>query len=132
MTALKLVGNGSYWPFGSYDLSDLFTGDGEYAAAWIMVTFKSSTSTAGKPAAKANSAKPPLASIQNAPESRWLLCTTSEAANFYGSGEIQITPAGSLKIGRITMQRKGGDNGRESANMLQFKINPAELFERKK
>ncbi|MBX7261288.1 MAG: hypothetical protein K1X26_06545 [Chitinophagales bacterium] len=27
------------------------------------------------------------------------------------------------------MQRKGGDNGRETAKMLQFKINPAELFE---
>lgn len=27
------------------------------------------------------------------------------------------------------MQRKGGDGGRESAKMLQFKINPAELFD---
>ncbi|MCB0512553.1 MAG: hypothetical protein H6552_05360 [Chitinophagales bacterium] len=36
---------------------------------------------------------------------------------------------GNFKIGRITMQRKGGDNGRETAKMLQFKINPAELFE---
>ncbi len=27
------------------------------------------------------------------------------------------------------MQRKGGDAGRETANMLQFKINPAELIE---
>ena len=48
---------------------------------------------------------------------------------FYGEGPIVITRAGSLKIGRITMQRKGGDNGRESANMLQFKINPVDLFE---
>ena len=29
----------------------------------------------------------------------------------------------------ITMQRKSGDNGRETAKMLQFKINPAELFD---
>ncbi|CAM3968810.1 hypothetical protein [Campylobacter hepaticus] len=34
----------------------------------------------------------------------------------------------SLKIGKITMQGKGGDNGRISANMLQFKINSFELF----
>lgn len=27
------------------------------------------------------------------------------------------------------MQRKGGDGGRSSANMLQFKINPIKLFE---
>jgi R.HinP1I restriction endonuclease len=26
------------------------------------------------------------------------------------------------------MQRKGGDGGRETARMLQFKINPALLF----
>ena len=30
------------------------------------------------------------------------------------------------------MQRKGGDGGRKTSKMLQFKINPAELFEIKK
>ena len=39
-----------------------------------------------------------------------------------------MTPRGSLKIGRITVQRKGGDNGRKTANMLQFKIDPTEIF----
>jgi hypothetical protein len=29
------------------------------------------------------------------------------------------------------MQRKGGDAGRDTARMLQFKINPALLFEAK-
>jgi hypothetical protein len=29
------------------------------------------------------------------------------------------------------MQRKGGDNGRDTANMLQFKINPVQLFNAK-
>ena len=38
---------------------------------------------------------------------------------------------GSLKVGKITMQRKGGDAGRESAKMLQFKINPCLLFDAK-
>ena len=39
-------------------------------------------------------------------------------------GPVEITRQGNLKIGRITMQRKGGDGGRETAKMLQFKINP--------
>ena len=45
--------------------------------------------------------------------------------------DVEVTKAGNLKIGRITMQRKGGDNGRDTANMLQFKINPVQLFELK-
>jgi len=49
--------------------------------------------------------------------------------NQWTSGEVQITKTGNLKIGHITMQRKGGDNGRLTANMLQFKMNPVELFE---
>src|SRR5687767_4384249 len=48
-----------------------------------------------------------------------------------GEGPVTITRAGNLKIGRITMQRKGGDAGRESAKMLQFKINPVQLFDAK-
>lgn len=49
--------------------------------------------------------------------------------NHFGNGIIKITKQGNFKIGKITMQRKGGDNGRNTANMLQFKINPAELFD---
>ncbi|MCY2974602.1 MAG: type II restriction endonuclease [Planctomycetota bacterium] len=100
-------------------VSDLFQGDGEHAAGWFMVTLKSSDN------APASSKKIEL-------NPRWMLCSTKEAVAFFGSGEVQITPSGSLRIGRITMQRKGGDNGRESANMLQFKINPTELFEMRK
>ena len=40
-----------------------------------------------------------------------------------------MTPRGSIKIGKVTVQRKGGDNGRETANMLQFKLDPTELFD---
>ena len=43
--------------------------------------------------------------------------------------DIIITNRGNFKIGNITMQRKGGDGGRDTANMLQFKINPAALFD---
>jgi hypothetical protein len=48
--------------------------------------------------------------------------------NIFGSGEVLITKQGNLKIGKIGMQRKGGDGGRETAKMLQFKINPVELL----
>ncbi len=100
-------------------VSDLFEGDGEHSAVWFMVTFKSS-----------DNAPVSLGQIELNP--RWMLCSTKEVVAFFGNGEVQITPSGSLKIGRVTMQRKGGDNGRESANMLQFKINPAELLELRK
>jgi hypothetical protein len=59
---------------------------------------------------------------------RWMLKPMNYCINFFGGEEILITDRGNFKIGRITMQRKGGDGGRETANMLQFKINPAELF----
>jgi hypothetical protein len=84
---------------------DLFSGDGPHAAGWIMVALKSSETP------------------------RWVLRTDKETIRFFGEGKIEITSHGNLKIGRITMQRKGGDAGRESAKMLQFKINPALLFD---
>jgi hypothetical protein len=39
-----------------------------------------------------------------------------------------MSPKGSINIGRVGVQRKGGDNGRETANMLQFKLDPTSLF----
>jgi len=48
--------------------------------------------------------------------------------HYFDNGKVEISPRGSLKIGKITMQRKGGDGGRETANMLQFKLDPAEIF----
>jgi hypothetical protein len=38
-----------------------------------------------------------------------VLKSINEVMNFYGNGEVIISPQGSLKIGKITMQRKGGD-----------------------
>lgn len=49
--------------------------------------------------------------------------------NYFGNGKVEMTERGNFKIGKITMQRKGGDGGRNTANMLQFKLNPAELFD---
>ncbi len=85
-------------------VSDLFSGDGIHAAGWVMVALKSTD-------------KP-----------RWVLRTDAETIKFFGEGKIELTRNGNLKIGRITMQRKGGDAGRDTAKMLQFKINPALLF----
>ena len=86
-------------------VSDLFSGDGIHAAAWVMVALKSSD-------------KP-----------RWVLRTDADTIKFFSEGKVELTRNGNLKIGRITMQRKGGDGGRETAKMLQFKINPALLFD---
>jgi hypothetical protein len=88
-------------------VSDLFIGDGQFSAGWMMVALKSS------------------------PQPRWALRSIDHVVRYYSEGPVEITRQGNLKIGRITMQRKGGDGGRETANMLQFKINPALLFEGK-
>lgn len=45
--------------------------------------------------------------------------------NFFGSGEVRISPRGSLYIGKIIMQRKGGT---PDPTKIQFKIKPCELF----
>lgn len=88
-------------------VSDLFAGDGVHDADWVMVALKATD-------------KP-----------RWIIRSSADTIKFFGEGKVEITRNGNLKIGRITMQRKGGDAGRETAKMLQFKINPALLFEAK-
>jgi hypothetical protein len=85
-------------------VSDLFKGDGQFSAGWLMVALKSET-------------KP-----------RWVLRSIDYVIKFYSDGPVEITRNGNLKIGRITMQRKGGDGGRDTAKMLQFKINPVLTF----
>lgn len=85
-------------------VSDLLKGRGEFSADWVLVILK----------------------VNN--ESRWTLKSINEAMNIFGNGDVRITPQGSLKIGKIGMQRKGGDAGRDTSKMLQFKINPVELF----
>ncbi len=87
-------------------VSDLLKGRGEFSADWTLVILKLNG------------------------ESRWVLKSINHVMNVFGAGDIRITREGSLKIGKIGMQRKGGDGGRESAKMLQFKINPVELFEK--
>ena len=84
---------------------DIVKGRGKFAAEWILVAQK----------------------YENI--FRWTLKPINVAINHYSEGKVEITNRGNLKIGRITMQRKGGDAGRETANMLQFKVDPVELFD---
>lgn len=85
-------------------ICDLLRGRGPYSTEWILV-------------------------VQKTDNIRWILQPINKVINYYSKGEVFITPKGNLKIGKISMQRKGGDKGKKSANMLQFKINPAKLFE---
>ncbi len=59
-------------------------------------------------------------------ETRWTLRNIDSAVKEL-MGDIKITRRGNIKIGKITLQRKGGDNGRETAQMLQFKMRPFDL-----
>lgn len=84
-------------------LNDILKGRGQFASEWFLVILK----------------------LEDKIE--WVLKPINEVINFYG-GEVMFSPQGSLKIGKVTMQRKGGDGGRESAKMLQFKIDPCKLL----
>ncbi|MFA5804005.1 MAG: hypothetical protein WC879_05135 [Melioribacteraceae bacterium] len=86
-------------------ISDLLKGNDKYSANWFMVVWKISNENP-----------------------KWIIKDINFVLNFYGNGEVRITKQGSLCIGKIGMQRKGGDGGRPSSQMLQFKINPLELF----
>nr|WP_262906565.1 hypothetical protein [Tenacibaculum piscium] len=85
-------------------VSDILKGRGKFSAEWMLVAQKIDDSA------------------------RWVLKPMNYCLNFFGNGQIEITKRGNFKIGKITMQRKGGDGGRKTSQMLQFKINPAELF----
>lgn len=87
-------------------VSDLIKGRGIFSAGWMLVVLKLEDKT------------------------EWVLKSINHALNIFSEGEVAITKQGNLKIGKISMQRKGGDNGRETANMLQFKADPLELFDR--
>lgn len=85
-------------------VSDLLKGRGEFSADWTLVILKLNG------------------------ESCWVLKSINHVMNIFGAGDVRMTREGNLKIGKIGMQRKGGDGGRDTAKMLQFKINPVELF----
>lgn len=86
-------------------LSDIIKGRGQFSAEWILVAQR----------------------LNN--NARWILVNINQALQHYSEGEVRVSPRGSIYIGRVTVQRKGGDNGRDTANMLQFKLDPTQLFE---
>ncbi|MCQ2441229.1 MAG: type II restriction endonuclease [Clostridia bacterium] len=85
-------------------LSDIIKGRGKFSAEWILVAQKVD---------------------KNA---RWVLKNINYALQHYSTGDVCMSPRGSIVIGKVTVQRKGGDNGRDTAKMLQFKLDPSELF----
>jgi len=85
-------------------ITDILKGRGKFSAEWMLVILKLGD------------------------ELKWALEPINYVLNYFGNGDVKITPRGSIAIGKITIQRKGGDAGRQTANMLQFKINPAELI----
>lgn len=85
-------------------ISDVIRGRGRFAAEWTLVINKS------------NGYKCKLIAV-------------NEAISIYaGDCKVVFTKTGNIHLGNITLQRKGGDNGADSANMLQFKANPMILF----
>ena len=86
-------------------ISDVIRGRGRFAAEWTLVIQKTDN------------------------EYNWVLMAVNEAISIYaGDCKVKFTPSGNVHLGNITVQRKGGDNGAETANMLQFKADPTMLF----
>ncbi|MCL2586794.1 MAG: type II restriction endonuclease [Firmicutes bacterium] len=87
-------------------VQDILRGRGRFSADWVLVA-------------------------QRLPSNaRWVLRPISEViSHYFADGSVIVTRDGNLRIGRIGIQRKGGDGGKPTANMLQFKIDPVELFD---
>jgi hypothetical protein len=84
-------------------VSDILKGRGGFSVHWMLVTrYDKSRDT-----------------------TTWTLKDINTAMNFFGQGDVRVSPKGSLYVGRITMQRKGGT---PDPTKLQFKIKPCELF----
>ena len=85
-------------------LTDIIKGDGEFSAKWVLVIQKTNKIY------------------------RWTIKSVDELIDYYMGCDIKISSRGSISFGKITIQRKGGDNGKPTANMLQFKLDPTSLF----
>ncbi|HAL95872.1 MAG TPA: type II restriction endonuclease [Chitinophagaceae bacterium] len=85
-------------------ISDILAGSGPMAARFVLVIDKSGNNLNTK------------------------ILSIKKAISIISEGPVVQSPRGSLKIGKISMQRKGGDGGKPSANMLQFKENPQDFL----
>ncbi len=86
-------------------LADILKGRGQFATEWFLLINKHN---------------------RNYPD--WGIKPINQVLNYFTQYNFQPTKRGSLHIGTITLQRKGGDGGRHTANMLQFKMKPLDLF----
>lgn len=86
-------------------ISDIIKGRGQYSAEWVLV-------------------------VQKLNNVKWVLKNINEVLQYYSSKDVEFSPKGSLNIGYIGMQRKGGDGGKDTAKMLQFKLDPLLLFKK--
>lgn len=86
-------------------ISDVIRGRGRFAAEWSLIIQKYDDTY------------------------KWRLLAVNEAISIYADDcKVQFTKQGNIRLGKITLQRKGGDKGADTANMLQFKANPLILF----
>jgi len=85
-------------------VSDIIKGRGGLSAGWMLVT-------------RLN---------KQEKTTTWILKDINTAMNFFGYDDVEISLRGSLHIGKITMQRKGGT---PDPTKLQFEIKPCQLFE---
>lgn len=86
-------------------LSDIIRGRGQFSAEWVLVIKKTDN------------------------QMSWALKNINEVLQHYSIGPVEFSPKGSLNIGQVKMQRKGGDSGRKTANMLQFKLDPTSIID---
>jgi hypothetical protein len=84
-------------------VSDILKGRGGLSANWMLVTRHN----------KQNKT------------TTWVFKDINIVMNFFATGDVRVFPRGSLSIGKITMQRKGGT---PDPLKLQFKIKPCQLF----
>jgi hypothetical protein len=89
-------------------VSDVLKGRGVLAVEWVLIALSKKK--------------------DNRIETEWSFRSINEVINHYSKGMVKLSPRGSIIIGRLTAQRKGGDGGRETANCLQFKFDPLELL----
>lgn len=84
-------------------LSDIIRGRGGLSADWMLVT-------------RIN---------RDDNSTTWSLRNINEVINYYTQGNVHLSPRGSLTIGRVTLQRKGGT---PDPTKLQFKFKPCDIF----
>jgi len=84
-------------------ISDIIKGRGGLSAGWMLVT-------------RLN---------KQEKTTTWILKDINTVMNYFESDDVEISLRGSLLIGKIAMQRKGGT---PDPTKLQFKIKPCQLF----